>query len=75
MENYRGFYTDMDLPAGADSPTIKLIPLEFATRKEAMIDAFKYSHRGGSAWKIEGSDAFRMAREEVEKQYRIFQKT
>jgi hypothetical protein len=75
MENYRVFYTDMDLPAGADSPTIKLIPLEFATREEAMIDAFKHIHRGGLAWKIEGSDAFRMARDEVEKQYHIFQHT
>lgn len=26
MENYRVFYTAMELPAGAGSPTIKLIP-------------------------------------------------
>ncbi len=76
MEMYRVFYTDMELPAGADAPTInKLIPLEFATQDEAMIEAFKRIHHGGVVWKIEGPDGFRMGREEVEKQYRIFQRT
>ena len=72
MEYYKVFYTDRPLPGGAEPDFTFVMPLNFATREEALKEAFKRMFGGAVVWKIEGPEGFRMDRAEVERQYALF---
>lgn len=76
MQNYRVFYTDVQLPGATGQPDLStVIPLEFATREEAMKEAFKLIFHGAVVWKIDGPDGFHIERAEIERQYWLFRVT
>ena len=73
MQYYKVFYTDRPLPAGAQPDFSMILPLNFATRDEALKETFKLIYGGAIVWKIDGPEGFRLDRAEIERQYRIFQ--
>lgn len=76
MQNYRIYYTDMQLPPGATQPDLAtVIPLEFPTREEAMDQAFKLIYHGAVVWKMDGPEGFHLERTAIEEQYWIFKST
>lgn len=72
MEYYKIFYTDRPLPADTQPDFSMIMPLNFATRDEALTQAFKLIFGGAIVWKIDGPEGFRLDRAEIERQYRIF---
>lgn len=76
MQNYKVFYTDVPLSADAEQPDLSMVlPLEFASREEAMGKAFKLIYEGAVVWKIAGPEGFLIERAEIEEQYRLFRTT
>lgn len=75
MEYYNVFYTDKPLPAGTVPNFSLTLPLNFATKEEALDKAFKLIYGGAVVWKIEGPNGFRLERKEIEEQYRLFRVT
>lgn len=73
MAVYSVFYTDKPLPAGSVPDFKFALPLNFATREDALSKAFKLIYSGAIVWKIEGPDGFYLDREGVEREYRSFQ--
>lgn len=76
MSYYKIFYTDMPVAAGGKPPDLSIvIPLEFASKDDALGKAFKLIFDGAIVWKIEGPDGFNLQRTEIERQYQIFRAT
>jgi hypothetical protein len=72
MSIYNVFYTDKPLPAGTTPDFAYVIPLNFASKDEALNKAFKLIYDGAIVWKIEGPNGFYLDRERVEMEYRVF---
>ena len=72
MSFYKVYYTDMPLPAGVQPDLSLVIPLEFASRDDALGKAFKLIFEGAVVWKIEGPAGFKLQREEIETQFQLF---
>ncbi len=73
MAVYNVFYTDKPLPAGTVPDFNFTLPLNFATKEDALSNAFKLIYSGAIVWKIEGPNGFHLDREGVEREYRLFQ--
>lgn len=75
MQYYKVFYTDKPPPAGTTPDLSMVMPLEFVTREEAMIKAFKLIYSGAVVWKVEGPEGFHIERAEIERLYWIYKRT
>jgi len=72
MQYYKVFYTDKPLPAGTEPDFSFIMPLNAASRDDALNNAFKLMYGGAVVWKIDGPEGFHLDRAEIESQYRIF---
>jgi hypothetical protein len=76
MHYYKVFYTDMPVDTAGKQPDLStVIPLEFASRDDALEKSFKLIFGGAVVWKIEGPGGFSLQRAEIERQYQIFRTT
>ncbi len=75
MEYYKIFYTDKPLAADIKPDFSMLMPLNFASKDEALKEAFKLIYSGAVVWKIEGPEGFILDQAEIERQYWIFKAT
>jgi hypothetical protein len=73
MAAYNVFYTDKPLPADTVPDFKYSLPLNFATKEDALNKAFRLIYSGAIVWKIEGPDGFYLDREGVESAYRLSQ--
>lgn len=75
MSIYKVFYTDRPLPAGTRPDLAFMLPLNFASKEEALKNAFKLIYGGAIVWEIEGPDGLCMDRDGIDREYRDFQST
>ena len=76
MNYFKVFYTDKPVAIGSKDPDLSIvIPLEFASKDDALGKAFKLIFDGAIVWKIEGPAGFNLQRAEIERQYQIFRTT
>ena len=75
MEYYNVFYTDKPLAADIKPDFSMLMPLNFASKDEALKEAFKLIYSGAVVWKIEGPEGFILDQAEIKDLYLKFQST
>jgi hypothetical protein len=69
MEYYKVFYTDRGILVDAQPDLSLLVPLNFASKDEALNKAFKLIYSGAIVWRIEGADGFYLDHAEIKRLY------